>query len=69
MTAIAPPAIDLDGLLRRLHLPTVRRLYPDLAQRAEAEDMAYRDFLALLMAEEVVQAAFEWDTCRGGQWE
>ena len=37
MTAVPAPAIDLDGLLRRLHLPTVRRLYPDLAQRAEAE--------------------------------
>jgi DNA replication protein DnaC len=57
MTAIAPPTIDLDGLLRRLHLPTVRRLYPDLAQRAEADDMAYRDFLALLMAEEVAHRA------------
>jgi DNA replication protein DnaC len=57
MTAEAPPAIDLDGLLRRLHLPTVRRLYPDLATRAEAEGMAYRDFLALLIAEEVAHRA------------
>jgi len=24
------PAIDLDALLRRLHLPTVRRPYPEL---------------------------------------
>ena len=47
------PVIDLDGLLRRLHLPTVRRLYPDLAQRAEGEGLGYRDFLALLIAEEV----------------
>jgi len=53
MTAVPAPAIDLEGLLRRLHLPTVRRLYPDLAERAEAEGMAYREFLALLMAEEV----------------
>ena len=57
MTALAPPAIDLDGLLRRLHLPTVRRLYPELAARAEAEGMAYRDFLALLVAEEVAHRA------------
>jgi DNA replication protein DnaC len=57
MTAVAPPAIDLEGLLRRLHLPTVRRLYPDLAERAEAENMAYRDFLAVLMAEEVAHRA------------
>lgn len=47
------PAIDVDALLRRLHLPTVRRLYPDLAQRAEQDSLGYRDFLALLMAEEV----------------
>jgi DNA replication protein DnaC len=56
MTATAP-ALDLDGLLRRLHLPTVRRLYPDLAQRAEAEDLGYRDYLAMLMAEEVAHRA------------
>ncbi len=53
----ADPAIDLDGLLRRLHLPTVRRLYPDLAQRAESEGLSYRDFLAVLMAEEVAHRA------------
>ncbi|HMH53103.1 MAG TPA: IS21-like element helper ATPase IstB [Candidatus Acidoferrum sp.] len=57
MTADRPPAIDLDGLLRRLHLPTVRRLYPDLAERAETEDMTYRDFLAVLMAEETAHRA------------
>jgi len=51
-----PPAsgpIDLDGLLRRLHLPTIRRLYPELQTRAEADGLSYRDFLALLVAEEV----------------
>jgi DNA replication protein DnaC len=57
MTADRPPAIDLDGLLRRLHLPTVRRLYPDPAERAEAEDMTYRDFLAVPMAEETAHRA------------
>jgi DNA replication protein DnaC len=57
MTAVPTLAIDLDGLLRRLHLPTVRRLYPDLAERAEAEGMAYREFLGLLMAEEVAHRA------------
>lgn len=30
------PAHDLDGMLRRLHLPTVCRLHGDLATRAEA---------------------------------
>ena len=49
--------IDLDGVLRRLHLPTVRRLYPELGQRAEQEGLAYREFLALLMAEEVAHRA------------
>jgi DNA replication protein DnaC len=51
------PAIDVDALLRRLHLPTVRRLYPDFAERAEQDSLGYRDFLALLMAEEVAHRA------------
>jgi DNA replication protein DnaC len=50
-------ALDLDGMLRRLHLPTVRRLYPELEPRPEAEDLAYREFLALLVAEEVAHRA------------
>ena len=47
------PARDLDGMLRRLHLPTGRRLYGDLAARAETEGMSYRLFLETLIAEEV----------------
>ena len=35
----------------------MRRLYPDLAARAESEALSYRDFLALLMAEEVAHRA------------
>jgi DNA replication protein DnaC len=50
-------ALDLDGLLRRLHLPTVRRLYPELETRAEVEGLSCRDFLAQLMAEEVAHRA------------
>ena len=50
-------ALDLDGMLRRLHLPTVRRLYPELEARAEAEELSHRDFLALLIAEEVAHHA------------
>jgi len=50
-------ALDLDGMLRRLHLPTVRRLYPECEIRAEAEDQSYRDFLATLIAEEVAHRA------------
>jgi DNA replication protein DnaC len=45
--------IDLERLLRRLHLPTVRRLYGDYAVRAAADGWSHRDFLALLIAEEV----------------
>jgi DNA replication protein DnaC len=52
-STLTPAAIDLDGLLRRLHLPTIRRLYAELADRAEVEEMSYRDYLALLVAEEV----------------
>ena len=54
---LVPSSVDLDGLLRRLHLPTVRRLYPELQQRAEAEGMSYRDYLAVLVAEEVAHRA------------
>ncbi|MFZ5479222.1 MAG: IS21-like element helper ATPase IstB [Myxococcota bacterium] len=48
-----PGDIDLDKLLKRLHLPTVRRLYPGYATRAAAEGWSHRDYLALLIAEEV----------------
>ena len=44
---------DLDGMPKRLHLPTIRRLHLDLALRAEDEDMSYRTFLEILVAEEV----------------
>ena len=52
-----PPARDLDGMLKRLHLPTVRRLYSDLATRAEAEGMGYRAYLETLVAEEIAHRA------------
>lgn len=52
-TAPPAPVHDLDGMLRRLHLPTVRRLYTDLATRAEAEGMSYRTYLETLVAEEI----------------
>ncbi len=50
---LTPEAIDLDGLLERLHLPTLRRLYPELQERAEVEGMSHRDYLAALVLEEV----------------
>ncbi len=48
---------DLDGMLKRLHLPTVRRLYHELATRAEAEGMSYRTYLETLIAEEIAHRA------------
>lgn len=51
------PVHDLDGMLRRLHLPTVRRLYGDLATRAEGEGMSYRTYLETLVAEEIAHRA------------
>jgi len=51
------PARDLDGMLKRLHLPTVRRLYADLATRAEADGMGYRAYLETLVAEEIAHRA------------
>lgn len=48
---------DLDAMLKRLHLPTIRRLYAELALRAESEGMSYRDFLEVLAAEEIAHRA------------
>lgn len=53
MSAPSSPAYDLDGMLRRLHLPTVRRLFRELALRAEKEEMPYTEYLAMLVAEEI----------------
>lgn len=48
-----PNDIDLDALFKRLHTPTMRRLYEEYAARAAAENWTHRDYLALLVAEEV----------------
>jgi DNA replication protein DnaC len=48
---------DLDDMLKRLHLPTVRRLYPELMPKAEAEGMSYRSFLEILVSEEIAHRA------------
>ena len=52
-----PPVHDLEGMLRRLHLPTVRRLYSELATRAEADGMSYHTYLETLIAEEIAHRA------------
>ena len=44
---------QLEPLFRRLNLAHTRRIYQEVANRAEKENWTYRDFLALLLAEEV----------------
>jgi len=44
---------QLEPLFRRLNLANTRRIYQELADRAESEHWSYRDFLAVLLAEEV----------------
>ncbi|MBW2233572.1 MAG: IS21-like element helper ATPase IstB [Deltaproteobacteria bacterium] len=48
---------DVDAGLRRLHLPTVRRMYPQLQEQAEKEGWSYRDFLSQLISEELAHRA------------
>ena len=62
-TAAKPGALppesprDLDAMLKRLHLPTIRRLHAELALRAEAEGMSYHTYLETLVAEEIAHRA------------
>ncbi len=44
---------DIDRLLKRLHLANARRIWPDLVHRAEEEDWPCRQFLEVLLGEEV----------------
>jgi len=46
-------AEEIEGLLRRLNLARTRRIYAEVANRAEKEEWPYRDFLVFLLAEEV----------------
>jgi len=43
---------QLEAHFRRLNLAQMRRIYLEVADRAEKETWSYRDFLALLLAEE-----------------
>jgi len=45
--------LNLDAMLRRLHLANARRAWRDLVARAEKEQWTYHDFLSTLIAEEV----------------
>lgn len=47
--------IDLDLLLKRLHLANTRRVWRDLLVRAEHEEWTYEHFLTLLVTEEIAQ--------------
>lgn len=48
-----PSDLDLDALLKRLHLANARRIWPEPVARAEKESWGFRDFLSILVAEEV----------------
>ncbi|MBI1875894.1 MAG: ATP-binding protein [Acidobacteria bacterium] len=45
--------VQLDALLKRLHLANTRRAWRELVRRAEQDEWSYRDFLALLVSEEI----------------
>src|SRR5438552_218539 len=45
--------IPIESLLKRLHLANTRRVWPDMVTRAEKEQWSFRDFLAVVVAEEV----------------
>ena len=44
---------QLEAFCKRLNLAHMRRIYQQVVDRAEKESWSYRDFLALLLAEEV----------------
>jgi DNA replication protein DnaC len=50
MTAAEP---QIEACCKRLHLANTPRIYRALATKAEQEQWAYHDFLAVLLAEEV----------------
>jgi len=54
---LIPDDNALEALLKRLHLAYVRRNWRDVVDRAEREQWSYRDFLAILVAEEVAHRA------------
>jgi len=46
-------ALELDPLLKRLHLANTRRVWRDLLRRAEQEQWTYEQLLTVLVTEEV----------------
>jgi DNA replication protein DnaC len=53
--AFDPATVDLDVLLKRLHLANARRSWKSLLERAETERWSCRQFLGVLASEEVAQ--------------
>jgi DNA replication protein DnaC len=53
--AFDPTTVDLDSLLKRLSLANARRSWRELLQRAEDEGWSCREFLGVLVTEEVAQ--------------
>lgn len=51
--AIVPSTVDLDVMLKRLHLANARRIWRELARRAEKESWSYEQLLQVLFSEEV----------------
>lgn len=51
------PAQDLEQGLKRLHLPTIRKLAPAMCAEAEKEDWTYRELLEHLVSEEIAHRA------------
>lgn len=49
--------LDLDVILKRLHLANARRVWRELTQRAEKEQWTYDHLLKILFAEEVAHRA------------
>lgn len=52
---MAAPSIDLGAVMKRLRLATVARLLADYEARAAREGWSHREFLTLLLAEEVAR--------------
>jgi DNA replication protein DnaC len=50
-----PTDDELDALLKRLHLASARRIWRRLVEEAEKQQWSYRDFLGIVVAEEIAQ--------------
>ena len=51
MMSFDPATVDIDALLKRLHLANTRRCWRQLTEQAATDQWSPRDFLAILLAE------------------